>query len=321
MLKHTQTDYLLPPLRILSLCLLFLPILLGSCSKSPHIKPSITEPSSLPIVITSIAPYQFLLQELAGDYIEIINTSAQSADPHITSLTPEQTIQLRSGKLFFSLNPVEEQLILKSLGEQTQIVEMWQGIPLLSKQGGHSHPDEDHDNPSENQSENPSKNQEYLESWDEHFWLSPATLPAQIETMAQALETLLPEQRDTLQAGKERLLERNRELAQYLRHKLPQLQNGKIMSFHSALAYFAEFFNARQIFIEDQGIELGADEMLHLFEEAQELSFPLLIISPQFEQETAKTLAQQLELGVVPFNPQAPDIFESLSQLADALAQ
>ena len=93
------------------------------------------------------------------------------------------------------------------------------------------------------------------------------------------------------------------------------------MSFHSALAYFADFFNAQEIFIESKGIELGSEEMLHLFEDVQNLSYPVFIYQPQFEQEKARTLAGQLELELLEFDPLREDVFANLLSLAERLNQ
>ena len=279
-------------------------LLLTSCYK----REQTIAASPTPLIVTTVAPYKFLLQELAGPYIEVLNTSEQSADPHIVDLTPQQTIQLQMADLFLSLNPLEERLILQSLGSQTRVAQMWHGFPLLAAPEGHSH---------EGQEEH--QETEEKEGWDEHFWLSPVTLPVQIATMARELEALIPAQKELLESNKEKLLQRNQDLARRLRSTLARLQNGKIMSFHSALAYFADFFDAEQVFVEAEGVELGSDEMLHLFEEARELTFPVLIISPQFEPEKGKALAKQLKLGIVEFDPQYPDVFEALSNLAESL--
>ncbi len=304
--------------------LLLIFMVLFSCQKSPvsqNFQKDSQESLKKPIVVTTIAPYEFLLQQLAGDFIEILNTSEQSNNPHVLDLRPQQAIQLQAAYLFLSLNPLEEESILKNLGQQTKVLEMWYGFPLLDTKGAHEHQEEEHGETHAEHDEEGTDSRAQ-NAWDPHFWLSPKFLPIQINAMANELESLLtPSQKEILQRNKEALLQRNRDLVVYLRSKLSQLQNGKIISFHSSLAYFADFFGAQQIFVESQNTKLGPEEMLHLFTEAQELTFPVLLSAPQFEQESAKILAKQLKLTLLEFNPLQPDIFASLSNLADQLTQ
>ena len=263
---------------------------------------------AVPLVVATIAPYAYLLQQLAGESIQIMNTSEHSADPHMVNLSPQQAIQLQEATLFLSLNPQEESVIYKGLGEDTRIVEMWHGFDLLASKHHHSHDHEGHEH----------EDQEH-EGWDEHFWLSPTALPIQIETMARELSRLLPEEQVTIDRNKEDLLERCKDLEGILVQSLPELQDGKIFSFHSALSYLADFFGAKEIYIESHGIELGSDAMLHLSEEIKELSYPVLVYSPQFQQEKAKALGEQLQLELLEFNPVEPNVFENLKDFAARL--
>ena len=298
-------------------------IMLFSCQQKKSNEVN-TVPTKKPLIVTTITPYKFLLQELAGDDIEVLNISEQSADPHIVNITPQQVVQLKKADLFLSLSPIEERVILKSLGEQTKVVEMWQGIPQLHYGTGHTHDEDDHDEDEHDEDERDEDEHDEDErdeqNWDVHFWLNPSILPIQIETMARELKILLPEQKVLLQSNAEKLLQRCDQISKYLQQKLPLLQNGMLMTFHGALSYFADFFDAKQLAIETGGVELGSKEILQLFSEnAANLTFPALIIAPQFEQEKAKILAKQLKLQVVIFDPQYPDIFVSLSRLADEL--
>ena len=269
------------------------------------------------LLVVTVAPYKYLLREITGDGPEIFNTSEFSADPHTVDLTPQQAVRLKKAAVFFSIQPEEERLLLRSLGEQTKIVELWQGFPLLQARHDHQdahaeeHEEEDHE----------EEHDETEKGWDEHFWLSPTALKVQIQTMAAEMAALLPQQKNEIEANAKALLERCDTLAASLRSSLPALQNGRILSFHSALAYFADFFNAQEIFIESKGIELGSEEMLHLFEDVQNLSYPVFIYQPQFEQEKARTLAGQLELKLLEFDPLREDVFANLLSLAERLNQ
>ncbi len=323
---------------------------------------------AVPLVVATIAPYAYLLQQLAGESIQIMNTSEHSADPHIVNLSPQQAIQLQEATLFLSLNPQEESVIYKGLGEDTRIVEMWHGFDLLASKHHHSHDHEGHEHEDQDHEGHEHEDQDHEghehedqdheghehedqdheghehedqdheghehedqdheghehedqehEGWDEHFWLSPTALPIQIETMARELSRLLPEEQVTIDRNKEVLLERCKDLEEILVQSLPELQNGKIFSFHSALSYLADFFGAEEMYVESEGIELGSDAMLHLSEEIKELSHPVLVYSPQFQQEKAKALGEQLQLELVEFNPVEPNVFENLKDFAARL--
>ncbi|WGK69546.1 zinc ABC transporter substrate-binding protein [Candidatus Haliotispira prima] len=318
-------------------------ILLFACQRKPVEKSGTAadaqEDGKLPLVVTTIGPYKFLLGELGGNSIEVLNTSETSGDPHTVDLTPQQAWKLKDADIFLSLNPEEESLLLKSLGDRTKIVEMWHGFPLLSPahrhdKDGHDddhkdehhddHKDEhddDHDDGHHDEHDDEHDDRQETEGWNEHFWLNPTILKIQIETMAKELTILVPENREQIEANKLKLLQDCENLAEQLRVSLPELQNGKIFSFHSALSYFANFFDAKEVYIESQGIEMGADEILHLFEEVEDLTYPVLIYSPQFQQEKAKSLAHQLKLELLEFDPQIPDVFTNIANLAEQLSK
>ena len=281
-----------------------------------------TETPEKQLLVVTIAPYKYLLSEVLGDAqgVEILNTSASSADPHTVDLTPQQAVRLKKATAFFSIQPEEERLILRSLGEYSKIIEMWNGFPLLAAKHDHADAHSEDEHSEEEHSDEESEVHDER-SWDEHFWLSPTALKVQIETMGQEMAALFPQWKNEIEANTKALLERCEALADSLRSSLPALQNGKILSFHSALAYFANFFNAQEIFIESKGIELGSEEMLHLFEDTKDLSYPVFIYQPQFEQAKAKILAKQLELELLEFDPQREDVFANLLSLAEGLAQ
>ena len=321
------------------LLLFFLFLSLFACRKKGQKETDIMGAETLEkrLLVVTIAPYKYLLSEIIGaaQDIEIWNTSESSADPHTVDLTPQQAVRLKKATVFLSIQPEEERLLLRSLGEATQIIEMWHEFPLLAAQHHHEemhHEDEhseeghgevDHGEEAHGEEEHSEdERKEHLKAgWDEHFWLSPTALKVQIETMGREMAELFPQRKNEIEANTQALLKRCDTLAASLRSSLPALQNGKILSFHSALAYFADFFNAQEIFIESKGVELGSEEMLHLSEEVQDLSYPVFIYQPQFEQEKAKILARQLDLQLIEFDPQREDVFANLLGLAEDLAQ
>ncbi len=92
------------------------------------------------------------------------------------------------------------------------------------------------------------------------------------------------------------------------------------MIFHPSLAYFARDYNLEQIPIEEEGKEPSPAYMRQLIDIAREKEITTIFISSQFNNQSAVTIARQLNARVEEFNPSSPDWSNNMRSIAQKLA-
>jgi zinc transport system substrate-binding protein len=79
------------------------------------------------------------------------------------------------------------------------------------------------------------------------------------------------------------------------------------MDFHPAWTYFAQDYNLREIAIEVEGKEPGAQSMADLIDIAKLYNVKVVFVSPQFNQKSAEAIAQAIGGRVVMVDSLARD--------------
>ena len=147
------------PKSIFSLLLLFL---IG-CSKPP------APTAAKPLVLVSIAPYQFLVERIVGETFDVQTIVPQGANPHTFEPSAKQVTGLTKGEAYFRIGEPFEEKIIPILIEKNQdlwVSDLRDGIDLLHEE--HSELSCTHC---------------AMEHLDRHIWMSPKLAALQVERM------------------------------------------------------------------------------------------------------------------------------------------
>lgn len=123
-----------------------------------------------PTVVTSFYPLQFVVDQLAGDHVRVLNLTAPGVEPHDLELKPRQVGELADADLVVyesKLQPAVDQSVEQNAKDQSLDVA----------------PDVD------------------LEKGNPHFWLDPLRLAKAAQVIERRLAEVDPEHADTYAAN------------------------------------------------------------------------------------------------------------------------
>lgn len=259
-----------------------------------------------PIVLTTIAPYRYLLSRIAGDLVKIETIVPVGANAHLFEPTPKDMKQWEKAALWLRNSDALEKKIFPILKEQNPTltaIDLWKDLPLLCSQckqsSRHSH----------------------ATTMDTHIWLSPKMAALQAEKIARALKGLLPEHSGLLNARLAVLLKELEELDQELTVQLSPLKGKAFLISHPSFSYFCRDYGLRQLSIETEGKEPLLKEIETLLQQAKDEHVCAVFSMPQFSDKGARLLAQKLQVPLYSIDPYGENYLQNLRQFAQLLAQ
>ena len=93
------------------------------------------------------------------------------------------------------------------------------------------------------------------------------------------------------------------------------------MVFHPSWGYFATEYGLEQIAVEIEGKEPSAKDMANFIEKALERNIKVVFASPQFNQQSARTIADEIGGEVVSIDPLAEDYITNMRTVLGYLLQ
>lgn len=332
------------PLCFAFLCLATL--LLSGCRDSEQSE------SGKPLVFVPVPPYQEIANRLAGDIFEIHSIVSESDDPHDFSPTPKQVVRFtKAAVLFTGQMPFEENLIkkLSSGKSKVKVFNLTENIELLEgncehhdaeseeevyvyvkgqdeaeeKEHDHEHEEHAHEGHAHEDHDHAHHDHDHhAHELDPHVWLSPRILQAQAKTMAGVLKNAAtPEQAAQIDQNLKTVLSDLDDLDRELTEKLAFMKGQTFYVYHGAFAYFAKAYGLKQEAIELGGRRPEPKRLAELVGRARDQKVKLIFVQPQFDQSSAKSLADSIGGKVVALDPLERDIFANLRKIADTVGQ
>ena len=261
-----------------------------------------------PVVVVPIPPYTGVVKRLAGDAVEIETLAGPGDDPHFFSPTPKQVARVNGASVYFTVGMPFEMEILEALKDSApdlKVVDLTRGLEMLeADHTGHDHGD-DHDHGHES---------------DPHVWLAPEMLMKQAHTMHEVLEALLGEDHSgTVHENSDGLNSDLAILHRELQSKLADSKGEAFYVYHGAFAYFAKSYGLEQKAIQMGGKSPEPKKLTGIIEQAKKEGVKTIFVQPQFDQSSAKAIAEAIGGTVVSINPLAEDYVKNLKEIADAI--
>jgi zinc transport system substrate-binding protein len=261
----------------------------GKESPLPHIK-------NKPLVLVSVAPYQFFVQKIAGDHVEVRSIVKLGADIHTYEPTPRQRDSLKEAQIWFRIGEPFEKKLLSLFQNQWIIVDLRNGVDLLSLCSGCC-------NGCDNQ--------------DRHMWLSPKIAQIQAREISKTLCNQFPLHRDAFEANLQALLSDLESLDQEIRLALHPIKNHTLLVSHPAFGYFCRDYSLEQLSVEFEGKDPCTKYLSALVNQAK-LQRPAVAISlPQHNNKGIEMISDELQLPIKMVDPYSHDYFITMHTLTN----
>ncbi|NES83601.1 MAG: zinc ABC transporter solute-binding protein [Moorea sp. SIO2B7] len=296
--------------RVLILILLLGMFSLMGCSQ--HLPSETSEAKEILEVTVSILPQKYFVERIGGDTVNVNVMVKPGANPATYEPKPEQLRALSNTQAYLTIGvPFEKAWLprIASVNSKMIFVDTTESIPLQPIANHHHHHGEE------------EQHHEEEENLDPHIWLSPKLVKIQAQIIKDALVELEPENKTEYQANLESFLADIDQLDAEIRKRLQGIKNHKFMVFHPSWGYFARDYGLEMIAIEIGGTEPSASELAKLISEAKEENIKIIFAQPEFNTESAETIAKEIGGEVLLISPLAPDWLNNLRQVAKKFSE
>ena len=258
--------------------------------------------TKLPIpIFVSIGPHLDFCQQIGGSRVSVQLLLPPGKSPGTYAPTPQQMQTLSQAQLFFKVGmPFEKALLakIKTLPKHPQIIDTQAGITLQPMSGSHFHHHQATD-------------------LDPHSWLDPRLALKQATTIYKTLSRIDPEGEKIYLANLNVLKAKLQTLHENLTITLAPLAGSTIFVYHPAFGYFAKAYNLHQRAVEIEGKRPKAKELAKFIKKARQEGARVIFVQPQFDQKSAKKIADALNCVVIPLDPLAQNYCTNLSSIGE----
>jgi len=261
--------------------------------------------ADVPHVLVSVAPHKYFVEKIGKTTIEVQLMVPAGASAHTYEPTPKQMMVASKAKVWFRIGePFENRAIqaLKSHHPELEIIDLRQGLDLISADDGHVHCGCCHG------------------SVDLHFWLSARQAQIQAQTIADALGKAFPAHANFYQTNLLAFQEELKELDEKIQKVLARLQNRNILVSHPAYAYFCRDYNLKQHAIEVEGRDPLPQQMTRLLNLVRQLNLKTIYIQTQYNNKAAKLVAETLGARLIMLDPYSEHYMMAMIDIATAFA-
>lgn len=264
-------------------------------------------------IFVSVPPHADLAARIGGDLVTVDVLVKPGESPATYSPTPRQIAALSRADVYFRTGvPFEEGLLprIERLMATLQIVDLRTGIALRDLElHDHGHP----------QDGGAGREEELHEGKDPHIWLSPDRLAVQAATICETLAAALPAHKTEFEENRNRFLEQLEKTKSRLADLLAPCSGQTVFVYHPAYGYFLESYGIKQRAVEIRGKGPSPRQLAELMELAKAGNARVIFVQPQFDQKSAKILAQQVGAQLVVIDPLARDVLHNLEHMAASI--
>jgi len=274
---------------------------------------SATAVYAAPLKVTvSIPPQAWLVQQLAGNLADVNVMVPAGKDPHDYAPTPQQVIGLAQSRLYFTIMlPFENRLVGKVKGEsQCHFVSMVAGIKYREMKGE----GEEHHHQVKADHHHHGK-----EGLDPHVWMSPVNLAIMAQNAYKALKVVLPNDKAQLDKNYKKLSGELTALNKSVTTMLKPFKGRTVFVYHPAFGYFTDLYGLEQEAIEVEGKNPTPKQLMALISEARKDNVKMIFVQPQFNTDSARTIAKAIGGHVMSVNVLEENIPALIKKMASEI--
>lgn len=239
-----------------------------------------------PLILTSIYPYQILVQELVGDSIAVKSIIPANASPHTFSAKPADLKALDTAEL----------LIINGLGLEAELSQAFKerSAKLIDiselfdfKQDTEPIPSHDH------------------QGLDPHIWLSPRIMLRATLLLSDQLQTKFPTSAQTIGQNAMRLMADLTALHQDITNERAAVANPILITYHDSFHWFCKDYDisVAATVQSSPGQEPSPKQLTQLGTLIQANQIRAIFVEPQMDKRSAKVLADEFKLNILELDP------------------
>lgn len=284
-------------------------------------------------VVVSLLPQAYLVEQIGKDKVNVSVMIPPGGNPHTYEPTPSQLTNLTRADIYVKVGSgVEFELTwmdkLISFNKNMLVCNSSKRIQLIAM-AGHPHDDEaedhgeetgDHDEDAEEYHHDEEGHPHHHGGQDPHVWLSPNNAIMMASNIRDALIERDPGNEKSYRDNASILVGELTNLKEEIARELSGIKNRNFLVFHPSWGYFAADFNLNQIAVEQEGKDPTPKQLAHLVEEAKAYKAKVILVSPQFSQKSARTIADEIDGRVESMDPLAKDFINNLRKFANILS-
>ncbi len=266
---------------------LLLSILLASCSAqtSPQ-----TDTGKLQVVATTSIVAD-VVRQVGGDLIEVKTLLPEGTDPHSFDPTPQDIAMVADADIIFANGAGLEAFIahlLESAGAEERVVEVSEGITLLS----HSNADE----------QEPAEH-----TGDPHTWTDPNNVIIWVANIESALSKSDPANQKIYEENAKSYISELEKIDLWIREEIAKIpvEKRKIVTDHLLLGYYVQEYGLEQVGAIVAGYssvaEPSAQELAEIEDAISALGVPAIFVGNTVNSNLAERIAEDTGVKIVYF--------------------
>lgn len=245
-------------------------------------------------VIVSIPPQQFMLESIAGDWLEVQSLVQAGQNPENWSPKPQQLKKIAQARYFFEIGlPFEQvwQKKIKRINPHIQIMPFY----------------------------NESKQQHHI---DPHIWLDPLQYLALLkQTKADLIQQVLPQYQTQISQKSAQFKQQIERLDKKIRQQFKQIKRPDFWVYHPAWGHFSQRYGLTQIAIEHEGKSPSAHYLTRLIKKARQTKVKTIFVQPQMNHHKVHILAQSIGASIEVIDPLALNYIQNMQFISLKIAR
>ncbi|GEL76622.1 metal ABC transporter solute-binding protein, Zn/Mn family [Tenuibacillus multivorans] len=234
-------------------------------------------------IVTSIYPIEYIVSEIAGDFVEVETVVPSGADSHSYEPSTKRMLELADSDGFFFIGEGME-VFSETMAETVQS----EGVQTLRLAEHHDlFEDAAHDHEGDDE--------HHHGDFDPHFWLDPIRMIDAGEIVLDEMVSLYPEQEGQFQEHFNQFKEKMTDLDEQFKSNLDQVN---LLVAHQSFTYWEQRYPIKQYAI--RGIssseEPSQKELQELFEDIEQLNMNDIVLENNSDDRLALTIANELNL-------------------------
>jgi len=157
------------------------------------------------------------------------------------------------------------------------------------------------------------------EGADPHTWLSLTKAEKMIEHLFSEIVETDPDNKDLYSENADEYITELQDLHQEISEKMEPYHGEKFLIYHPSMGYFADDYGLEQLAVEIDGEDPGPGQIAGIIDIAKEENINVVFVSPQFDDDAAKTIADEIDGEAESLNPLAEDYLDNIEDIAQTL--
>lgn len=268
-------------------------------------------------VSVPIGPIGDFVKQVGGERVAVNVILPPGASESNYQPSPKEMNALADSQIYFSIGmgsevdnilpnmaTLNEKLFIIHLNEVVD--QVYPAMYFEDYEDNHSDEDEDED---EDDHDHVGR--------DPHMWMSPKRVVVMIEAIRDELIALDSDNAMIYEENAKAYIQDLTALDIKIQDFMSTVSNRKFIIMHPSLGYFADDYNLEMVAIEEDGKATTARRFGEIIEFAKENDIKVVLYQQEFDNQQAKTLADEIGGRTMVFEPLSNDYLGSLTSLVD----